>query len=186
MELKLASEMCPSMPILFGNEDRSSQVKCRYSQECASEESCCFNGIGMNCWQRINFEKLKSKWESNKEHVAMLALNEGLSLNNSKCPLSTKLQRNPGCKSDCQTDAECLNRSFFLRCCSFGCGKRCQFITKTALTPCTYLQAAHWQEADKMSLQVNNPFGDVFIGRSNVQCTLTGDFESVQCDVSIG
>lgn len=173
VELKLTAELCPEMPILFGNEIRSIQIKCKDSQDCVIDESCCFNGVGMSCLSRSNKKHFKI------EHIPLLAVNDGII--SGECAAKSKLHINPGCRSNCKTDLDCQNLSAFLRCCPFGCGKRCQFVTNQALLPCIYLQAAHWNEADKMG------FGNsVIFGRPSVQCTQNGDFERIQCDVSIG
>lgn len=61
VELKLAAETCPEIPILFGNEFRSTQIKCRHSEECAIDQPCCFNGIGTSCLLRFKKNTFKNE-----------------------------------------------------------------------------------------------------------------------------
>uniref|UniRef100_A0A915CU01 Uncharacterized protein n=1 Tax=Ditylenchus dipsaci TaxID=166011 RepID=A0A915CU01_9BILA len=174
-QLLPSAQHCPSLPILFGEADssRPSQIKCRLSQECARDEPCCFNGLGMSCLPTKQLQKPHRK--SLNQAVPEVVSNWMAAVSSMECP--PNVFTNPGCSSQCASNEECQAASPFMRCCGYGCGKRCLFVAK--LPACVHLLAAATREVNKLADLPSS------LGRPTVQCTPEGLFRRVQCDVSI-
>ncbi|KAI1726343.1 WAP-type (Whey acidic protein) 'four-disulfide core' domain-containing protein [Ditylenchus destructor] len=178
--LQQSAEQCPYMPIMFGHDSRPANVKCRFSEECAANEPCCFNGLGMSCFpapKDTSRERdlTRTPNRSAPKSVGVISSSSS-SRSASQCPANVGFI-NPGCAQECATDEDCHLKSQFMKCCDYSCGRRCIFSNQ--LTACVHLQAAHIREADKMA---NIPTS---LGRPTVLCSPEGRFMRVQCDVSI-
>uniref|UniRef100_A0A914H2W1 Uncharacterized protein n=1 Tax=Globodera rostochiensis TaxID=31243 RepID=A0A914H2W1_GLORO len=173
-ELLPSSNQCPTVPNLSYKllKRRQSEriLGCRLSRECPSRQICCFDGASTRCLA------LSEKGEVERSpvggHQSELSPKKVRHLG--ECPFRLLNASNPGCASNCASDADCARRSPFLRCCPVGCGTQCQFGDK--LTPCVHLLATTLREVDKL---VEVPKS---IGRPTVQCNGEGHFEKAQFD----
>uniref|UniRef100_A0A1I8B6D7 WAP domain-containing protein n=2 Tax=Meloidogyne hapla TaxID=6305 RepID=A0A1I8B6D7_MELHA len=202
--LIVSATKCPSFPNLLyrqnlteltGNSEKQI-LECRLTSECKEGKICCFNGWGSECFL-INQEKEENikiitvkKGKNEENERENIKYSSGLSkelsevLSSKQCPIYLQNATNPGCVSNCLSDADCIERSEHSICCQVGCGRKCKFPEMANL--CINLLETTLKELDKLSSikhLINKKQQNKLI---LPQCDSEGNFNNVQFDSLLG